>query len=100
MAGDRKGYGYRPTDVSARDKVYPSEIAAQRPAFATKVNCPGTYEERDPCLTIRGDHGPNCYCAECMPLARPMDVRESNSPAHDRDVSDRVALMKRQLREG
>lgn len=53
-----KRYGYQPDQTSARDQIYPNEIAEQRPAFATKVFCPGTYEERDPALSVRGVEPP------------------------------------------
>lgn len=49
-----KRFGYRPDSVSSRDQIYPNEVAEQRPAFATRVDCPGDYDERDPAHTVRG----------------------------------------------
>ena len=58
---------YRPTNFGpVRDKTYPSEIAAQRPALATRIQCEETREddapdhgmleaEYSPSRTIRGD---------------------------------------------
>lgn len=74
---------YRPTTWgSVRDKTYPSQIAGQRPALATRFQCEETREdemedhsplegEYSPQLTIRGDKN-----------------------------DDRVAEFNRQLREG
>jgi hypothetical protein len=49
-----KRYGYRSDQLSQRDQIYPNEIAEQRPALATRVDCPGTYHERDPAHSERG----------------------------------------------
>lgn len=54
-----------------RDKTYPSEVAAQRPALATRIHCVEPFEERDPNNTLMGN-----------------------------ESTDRVALFNRQLREG
>lgn len=45
---------YRASGTSERDQIYPSEVAAQRPALATKVDCSGDYYESDPAHSIRG----------------------------------------------
>lgn len=54
-----------------RDKTYPSQIAAERPALATRIHCVEDYEEMSPERTVRGSEG-----------------------------EDRVSLFNRQLREG
>lgn len=60
MAYDGTPFGYRPDDSASiqRDKSYPSEVARQRPALATRIHCRDDYEARDPMNTIRGDHEP------------------------------------------
>jgi hypothetical protein len=46
-----------------RDKTYPSEIAAERPALATRIHCVEDFEERDPRNSIRGNEEDD-RCAE------------------------------------
>lgn len=58
---------YKPREYGlVRDKAYPSEIAAQRPALATRIQCQETEEfhpsdhpdyenESSPSRSIRGD---------------------------------------------
>jgi hypothetical protein len=60
MSYDNTAFGYRPGSGAryVRDKLYPSEIAQQRPALATRIHCHDHYEDSDPALTIRGDHEP------------------------------------------
>jgi hypothetical protein len=62
MAFDGTPFGYRPDNGYAakreRDKSYPREVSRQRPALATRIHCNENYEDRDPILTVRGDHEP------------------------------------------
>jgi hypothetical protein len=89
-----KRYGYRPSGTPERDKIYPSEIAAQRPALATKVDC-GSYSDIDPMASVRGDHGANCYCTECTPPSSPMfQPEEEHEP-----MESACERMNRQLRD-
>lgn len=76
-----KRYGYRPGSSTERDGIYPSEIAAQRPALATKVDC-SDYMSSSSMSSIRGDHGAGCYCADCSPAAAPsvFDPQEEHDP--------------------
>lgn len=64
-------YEPNPNMGPKRDKTYPSQIAAERPALATRIHCVEPYEEMSPETSIRGTEG-----------------------------EDRVALFNRQLREG
>ena len=54
--GDRR-MGYRPgadaTGSQVRDKAYPSEIAAQRPALTTRIHCT-EYNDDVPENSLRG----------------------------------------------
>jgi hypothetical protein len=63
-----KRYGYRPGSPTERDGIYPSEIATQRPALATKVDC-SDYMSGSAMSSVRGDHGADCYCNDCHPPA-------------------------------
>lgn len=63
---------YRAGSPSNRDQIYPSEIAQQRPKFATRVECSDDFEE--------------------------MDSQNSISGPESGEGEDRVTLMNRQLR--
>ena len=65
-----KRFGYRPGSSTERDGIYPSEIAAQRPALATRVDC-SDYVSGNAMSSVRGDHGPGCYCNDCSPAPAP-----------------------------
>lgn len=74
-----------------RDKAYPSEIAAQRPALATRIHCEIDYrEEREMEKgSIRGDQG--------------LDLHghfEETGPKHGDITENRVAEFNRALRSG
>lgn len=75
---------YRPgtTFGVVRDKAYPSEIAGQRPALATRIECEETREYESP------DHSE--FDSESSP---------QNTIRGDR-TDDRVAEFNRQLRGG
>ncbi len=49
-----KRYGYTPESIPQRDQIYVNEVAEQRPALATRVDCGGTYDERNPAHSVRG----------------------------------------------
>lgn len=52
--------GYKPKqDGLIRDKTYPSEIAAQRPALVTRIHCEISWRDEREMRegTIRGDQG-------------------------------------------
>jgi len=49
-----KRYGYKPEGIPQRDQIYVNEIAEQRPALATRVDCGGDYHERDSAHSVRG----------------------------------------------
>lgn len=59
MSYDGKPFGYYPTGggYSERDKAYPSEIARQRPALMTRVQC-RDYEAYEREASVRGDREP------------------------------------------
>lgn len=57
--GSEKDFGYSPDGWGRkRDKAWPSEIAAQRPALVTRIQCNDPYEIRDSANTIRGEREP------------------------------------------
>jgi hypothetical protein len=84
--------GYKPEQHGLiRDKIYPSEIAAQRPAFVTRIHCSVPYDEERETRedTVRGDQGYREY---------PIRTPQAPGP-HNGDITeDRVALFNRQLR--
>lgn len=81
-----KRYGYRPDEVSQRDQIYANEIAAQRPAFATKVDCGGDYDERNPAHSVRG-----------VPVPEPPEYMTAMDPNQE-DTESAVDRFNRQLR--
>jgi len=85
--------GYKPEQHGLiRDKTYPSEIAAQRPALATRIHCQEPWDEEREMResTIRGDRGYTDY-----PPAPPMA-----GPRHGDITESRCAEFNRQLRGG
>ena len=74
------GYGRR------RDKSYPSEVASQRPAFSTRIDCELGFDEGSPRETLRGRQEEELY----PPLP------ETPEPG----LEDRVARFNRELRAG
>lgn len=77
-------YNPRPNSGD-RDKAYPSEIAADRPALATRIQCQEDYQTMSPQNSIRGREPEE----PIMPPAMPEPERESM-----------VARFNRQLCEG
>ena len=77
---------YKPNpNGPVRDRTYPSEIAAQRPALAPRILCEEDYHERreNDEASIRGDHG------------------TLNEETYEREITeDRVAQFNRALRAG
>lgn len=67
-----------------RDRTYPSQIAQDRPALATRFQCETSYSDADAENTLRGVEHDGGYSMD------------DDSDA----VESRVALFNRQLREG
>lgn len=79
--------GYKPRQNGLiRDKIYPSEIAAQRPAFVTRIHCEiGYQEEREAERgTIRGDQGFDPYPPHEEDGPRAGDITESRCAEFNR----------------
>lgn len=51
-------YDPDPRSSNMRDKAYPSEIASQRPALATRIHCREDYSSMDPRNSLRGVEPP------------------------------------------
>lgn len=62
-------YNPRPNSGD-RDKAYPSEIAADRPALATRIQCQEDYQTMSPQNSIRGREPEEPMFAAPEPPAR------------------------------